>query len=283
MDQKPTDVESESSPDIEAGAEQSTETTQPRSLLDEMKGRAGKLEEAGADEAVKPAKTAKPGDKPGEKTAGDEKKADEVGKAAEDGKTVPLKALQAERQKFADTKRKLGEQVQAKDYEIARLRKALDIAGTELNRRAEAHAKGVTFDPKDEQIRHYELAQRARQESEALQTQFTQALEKARYTDRLDAMKDQLSSEIGEAVAAHQLVSQEQLISAMKRDTRPAREIAAEIEGRILDAARGRLAKPRPPSPTTVRSKSSGNQAARQEVSKAGMLARFAELENLNR
>ena len=228
-------------------------------------------------------KTAKP-DAAKEK-AGDAKaqgeKADEKKAKGDEEKTVPLSALKSRVAEEKQKRVKLQEKHDALDIEHKKLKAAFDIVTDELKREREARLSGAKIDPKDDQLRRFELQQKAEGLEKQIADEAVKAREQAQHDDEVAELREQLKAEIAEAVGDESVISKAELIAALQdpRNTeRSVKEIADEKIAIRTEAFKKRLVKEQPNFPTTARQRAQGHHGLRLEPTLESMDERLAQL-----
>jgi hypothetical protein len=235
------------------------------------------------------------GDEQSEPVDGAEKKAGRVQakdekKADDNGEAVPMKAFLARVGKETD-KRKAAEDRAAKsDLAAAKANEALQIAAQVIQRYKRAAAAGKPLDARDEQLLDYELRSLAQQASQRLDVEHAQQFEKAtaqqRAIEERAEMTERYANELAVAQQQHPMVHRSALIAEMRKPENKDRGflvVARELEAQLLEAAKARIVKERPPHPKTVRAKPGGGPVAgRTDLSAKGLLGKLNEIRQRN-
>lgn len=219
----------------------------------------------------------------------DEKKADgaEVpgDKKEDDEKPWPAKAAKARLGKEVAKRKQAEEKLHDTQGEVQRLHAALKLQSEELERYRQSLESGSKYDPKDEQLRAYELSQKAQQEAQRIAHEQQAALQKQVQEMQVVELREQLAEEIEGALGQFgKLVHRHELIEAMQADPNVSAEAAAKaiFDGKLA-AARPHLLKQPPATPRTMRATAGGNTRRDYSLDSEGLLSRFMELASENR
>jgi len=301
MDPENPDVASDPSTDTKA--EQATDTVTvkddaPKDILSRMDERMTEVATDDTEDDTDPQATAKgkkADPKAKEEKAEDSKVEDKPegeAKAKQKPDTIPMKAFEARVGKLTEQKRALQTDLSSANLEKAKLSAALSIASEELERyRALATEAGVV-DDKDEQIRSHAVREKARQEKARVDEEHQTFTASFSEQETREANVQQLETEIGEALEAHDLVEREVLIALLRKPanlSRPVLDVAGEYQARVLKAAgvtggatAAAAVVERRPFPKTAKARSNGNAAARRPANLDGMMSRLEELQRQN-
>jgi hypothetical protein len=254
---------------------------QPRKTLKE---RAKELFRVGKNKADQ-----QPAEKPAAAKDGAEVPPGKVDKAEdtpEEAKTVPFKAFKERLARESEKTKAAKDGLRTANLEIARLRAIVEIANGEVERQAQARQAGQAFDPRDEEIHGFKLAETARARAAKIQADSAAAIEAEAAAEQKSEVYAAVHGELREALAAFPEVTEAELREHGRRPdnlTRPLRDIAAEIDRSKLDAYRRRLASEKPPAPTSARPSGGGNGGHRFPNNAKGMTQRLAVLRETGR
>lgn len=240
--------------------------------IEEMRTDAGDDADDTSSEGNQPApKDAEKKEADAAEPEGDKSKVDK-GKDQANEKPVSKKAfkerLDRERERFD----KVQGQLQTKDLELKKSNEVLKLALTQIARLEEALKTGAKYDENAEKLTERETALAAKEAIGKVTTEHEQLAETARRDAEIAVHAEQLGEEVAEALGAHDLVHRGELIDAMKKDSKLARqenrapkgaeEVAAELETAKLEKARAKLVPAKPAHPESARAQRSGGSNA---------------------
>lgn len=281
MDPENLDVSPESSTGTDentSAASSATENEQPQDLRQKLDKRLSEVKKA-AEKPTGDGKTAKTAD--GEKKAGDAKaqgeKADDKKAKGEDTKTVPVSVVQKEREKRKALQTKLDDA----DVDARRKQATIDILTEELKREREARVKGAAVDPKDEQIRRFELGKRAEDIERQIADETKAAREEFEHEEAVADLTAQLDSEIKEAVGDESVVGYSEIVAALGKPenaNKSPKQIADEKIAVRLETLKKQIVKQRPAFPSTAKPKAGGHHGVRVEPTLDSMRSLYAQI-----
>lgn len=250
----------------------------PKPLRERMNERFAEVKRAGDSEKTADAVDKK---KAGDVAAPDGKAKDAKAPEAKSEETIPLTAFKARLGKETEKRKALQDKLDESDLEQKRLRAKFDIAVEELKREREARAKGTALDPKDEQLRDYDIEKRAREAAAKIDREIEDA-KRARASNEGQAeFNDQFRADFDRVLSAHPVLSKADLIAELRKPANVSRQVADVARERaaiILENAKKHLAKERPASPDTVKAKAGGSHSAPRTPDLKSMRKRFSEV-----
>jgi hypothetical protein len=279
------DVLPESSPgaDENLNDASSASDSEPQDLRGKLDSRLDEIEKAKS----KPADGAKDAKSPdGDKKKADDAKAqgDKADKAkGDDEKTVPLSALKSRVAEEKAKRVKVQEKLDASEVDKRRMQATIDLLGEELKREREARVNGVKPDPKDDQLRRFELEKRAGEAEQRILDEAKQASEAAAHEAEVEDLAKDLDREIREAVGDESIVSYAEIVADLRKpqnaDLSPT-QIAEHKKAIRLEALKKQLVKERPNTPNTLRTKNNGaHHGLRIEPTREFLDARLEQIE----
>jgi hypothetical protein len=270
-----TTATDEASPPVEAASEGAPEAPLVEQMAKAAKGEP-KTADAKADKGN--GKQTKPDAKAEKKVDGAEVPGEQK---EDDEKPWPAKAAKARLGKEVAKRKQAEEKLHETRGEVARLQAAMKLAQEEL----EHYRAQVQMDPRDEQLRSYQLSQKAQQEAQRIAQEQHAAMQEQLQEMQVAELREQLAEEIDGALSQYgKLVHRIELVEAMKADPNVTAEAAAKaIFDAKIQAARPHFMRQPPPTPRTVRAGAAGNTRREYPLNADGMLQRAMELAAENR
>lgn len=177
---------------------------------------------------------------------------------------VPRKVFLERIARAEEGKNALKEQLHAERLQLAKAQEAVKLMHAEMQRYERAAQSGERLDPRDTQLRQYELERAARESLERIQQTHSQQIQQETEGAQLSSLKESLQSDIGAALQKHPLLHDLELKSELQRvwqqnPNATIEQVAAALHERKLSQyAQLRPATP-PAAPTTARSTPSGS------------------------
>jgi hypothetical protein len=197
---------------------------------------------------------------------GDKAAADKVD--AEKGKkepdTVPLKAFKARIGEMNDKVRLRTEERDAATTRESNTAAALKLLAEEFESYKASVKAGKIPDERDEQLRQFQLEQRARDEHQRIARERGEQKTKAGEEERKASIKARVDKAVGDACSKHDLVEPArlklELATVWKTNPRASVEaVAAKLQEDLVQKVKTRLVPPTPPAPTTVQASANGS------------------------
>ena len=162
-------------------------------------------------------------------------------------KMIPEAAFKQRLGIEADRTAKAKQEAHAARLEASQARAAAEILQRQLDEIRQAHADGVAFDPRDDELRIAKVTAEAKERQAQLKAEFEaemkQVAEQAKATARREALREQLGNEVDAATAKFPGISRVELIARMtaaanRKQAASAEAIAKQLHDEFLVNAR---------------------------------------------
>ena len=247
------DVSADSSTAAPVTSTEPTQTLQERMRASLAKGRSAAAGSPPAADAARTddASTSTEADSDAETTA------DPAGEGVEDAtgkdepKSIPFAAFQKRLGREQAKAREAQEQLQTERLAVRKAEKAVELIHGEYERLKQALAAGHAFDPRDEQLREYELGNIVREEAAKLLSKHQEELQQQSAQVEKQRYQSELRAEMQTALDAHPLLMFAELKKAMQTaQSLDATAVAAALQQKklvVADKLRGTRATPAAP------------------------------------
>lgn len=181
----------------------------------------------------------------------------------EEPDVVPRKAMLERIARAEQGKTELKSQLQSKDLELRKREVAIKLLQGELQRLEQANQSGQPLDPRDGQLRQYELERSAQSELQRIQGEHSQAIQQETEAAQLSSIKESLQNDLGSALQKHPLLHDLELKAELQRVWRQnpnasIDQVAAELNDRKVAQYRQLNPSTPPAAPASARALPSG-------------------------